>query len=578
MKEYQIFISYRRDGGESLAALLCERFTRMGYCVFCDQESLRNGKFNEKLLEIIEQCQDVLLVLPPDGLKRCVEDENDQVRREIGYALSCRKNVIPVMMRNFVYPDNLPDDLKILPELNGISANMEFFDAVVERIADKLLICQPKERMSGKPTPYRGSDPYIFISYAHKNSNLVWPIIEQMQKEGYRVWYDEGIDPGTEWDENIAKHVHDCGYFIAFLSEEYIASDNCMDEVNFARDLNKDRLLIYLSDVQLPLGMAMRLNRLQAIHWYTYDKTADFYRKLAESKGISRFKTVEKAAVETGVSEEVLAETSVSEEVAAKTGGSEKVAGAIKEVEEQIALKMAEKKANESSRIQSKDFVIKDGILMEYRGSDEHIIIPENVTALGEGCFKNCRNVTSVVIPEGVTEIGKEAFKFCSNLEQIIIPESMTKIGEYAFAFCDKLKEASLPDHSMEIGGSAFSFTDLREFVWPSGTKMIATGMFLACKNLRSIQLPDTVTEMGTGVFTKTALVSVTLPSGLKRIPFRTFEDCGLLQDVYLSDSVEWIASDAFKGCPKSMKIHASALVPQSLREQLKKRKLKVVS
>ena len=32
-------------------------------------------------------------------------------------------------------------------------------------------------------------------------------------------------------------------YFIAFVSSEYLASSNCMDELNFARDENKKLLL-----------------------------------------------------------------------------------------------------------------------------------------------------------------------------------------------------------------------------------------------------------------------------------------------------------------------------------------------
>ena len=72
--DYQIFVSYRREGGESLAALLYERLTRMGYRVFYDVESLRSGDFNEKLLGVIEKCEDVLVVLPPNGLDRCIGD------------------------------------------------------------------------------------------------------------------------------------------------------------------------------------------------------------------------------------------------------------------------------------------------------------------------------------------------------------------------------------------------------------------------------------------------------------------------------------------------------------------------
>ena len=44
--------------------------------------------------------------------------------------------------------------------------------------------------------PYEGQDKYIFVSYCHKDRAYVFPVIEQLTKDGYRVWYDEGIDPG----------------------------------------------------------------------------------------------------------------------------------------------------------------------------------------------------------------------------------------------------------------------------------------------------------------------------------------------------------------------------------------------
>lgn len=138
--------------------------------------------------------------------------------------------------------------------------------------------------------PYKGNEPYIFISYSHKNSNEALEIIERLQAENYRVWYDEGIDPGTEWDENIATHVEECEFFIALLSDEYIASSNCKDELNYARDLEKNRLLIYLNQVKLPSGMRMRLSRLQNIHKYTYTDENNFYNKLFEAVGIEKCK------------------------------------------------------------------------------------------------------------------------------------------------------------------------------------------------------------------------------------------------------------------------------------------------
>ena len=63
--KYDIFISYRRDGGESTAKILRDKLSELGYQVFFDVESLRSGDFNTKLYSVIEECEDFLLVLSP---------------------------------------------------------------------------------------------------------------------------------------------------------------------------------------------------------------------------------------------------------------------------------------------------------------------------------------------------------------------------------------------------------------------------------------------------------------------------------------------------------------------------------
>ena len=132
--------------------------------------------------------------------------------------------------------------------------------------------------------------PYIFVSYSHKDSEEVHKIIEKMYKEGYNVWFDEGIDPGTEWDEYIASHVEGASYFIACISKNYLNSSNCKDELNFARDLEKERIIVYLEDVELSKGMQMRLNRVQAIYKHKYPDVDEFYDKLLNSNELKGFK------------------------------------------------------------------------------------------------------------------------------------------------------------------------------------------------------------------------------------------------------------------------------------------------
>ena len=112
---------------------------------------------------------------------------------------------------------------------------------------------------------YKGNKPYIFLSYSHKDTKRVMPIIHRLQQDGFRVWYDDGIDPGVEWDEYIASRVSGCGCFLALMSANYLASDNCRDELKFGRDIKKPQVLLYLESITLPSGMAMRLGRCPSI-------------------------------------------------------------------------------------------------------------------------------------------------------------------------------------------------------------------------------------------------------------------------------------------------------------------------
>lgn len=135
--------------------------------------------------------------------------------------------------------------------------------------------------------PYRGNEKYIFISYAHKDSKSVLPIISRLQNEGYRVWYDEGIPSGIEWDVCISRRVKECGYMFAFVSRNYFDSKNCKDELNHARDKDKPVLLVYLDNVTLPDGMDMRFSRTQSVYKYKHKSEQTFYEKLFDTEGIS---------------------------------------------------------------------------------------------------------------------------------------------------------------------------------------------------------------------------------------------------------------------------------------------------
>lgn len=162
MVKHNVFISYRRDGGEYTAKILRDRLDELGYTVFFDVESLRSGDFNIKLYSVIEECSDFILILSPNALDRC-QSEDDWVRREVEYALERGKNIVPVMLRGFEFPGNLPSSLEQLRFQNGIPANTEFFEAFIQKLQAFLRAKPPFWRRVTQNTVFKRTLP-VFLA------------------------------------------------------------------------------------------------------------------------------------------------------------------------------------------------------------------------------------------------------------------------------------------------------------------------------------------------------------------------------------------------------------------------------
>lgn len=139
--------------------------------------------------------------------------------------------------------------------------------------------------------PYEGTLPYLFVSYAHANDAAVLEIIRTLQSRGFRVWYDEGIEAGSEWPESIASHLERAQLVLAFLSPAYLRSDNCRKEMHYALTKKKPVINVYLEATELSPGMEMQIGNLFALMKYTYPSEEYFYDKLfsAELLDASKF-------------------------------------------------------------------------------------------------------------------------------------------------------------------------------------------------------------------------------------------------------------------------------------------------
>jgi hypothetical protein len=131
-----VFISYRRLGeAQFVARIIRAELRHRGCAVFLDVDSLGTGRFDDALLQEIKNARNFLIVLSPNCLDRC-SDEEDWFRRELAYALSIERNIIPILMDGFGWPDaeQLPEDIRSARRYHGLLYSHDYFDAMMGKV------------------------------------------------------------------------------------------------------------------------------------------------------------------------------------------------------------------------------------------------------------------------------------------------------------------------------------------------------------------------------------------------------------------------------------------------------------
>lgn len=107
---------------------------------------------------------------------------------------------------------------------------------------------------------YGGDEPYLFVSYAHRDEAAVFGVLRALHERRCRVWYDEGIEVGVNWPQAVAERLRDSDTVLVFLSKHALESQNCQREINFSVSQRKKLLVVRLDDCTPPPGLGMQLS------------------------------------------------------------------------------------------------------------------------------------------------------------------------------------------------------------------------------------------------------------------------------------------------------------------------------
>ncbi len=338
---------------------------------------------------------------------------------------------------------------------------------------------------------YEGGEPYLFISYSHADTDAVYKILKVIDKEKYRFWYDDTMEIGEDFREELRSRIENCSAFLLFISETALNSKYCGMEIITAYKYNKKIYPIYLDDnVKIPSSLTMILENLQHVKGANITNDKYIY-KLISGLPIETMRSLE-------------------------SNGD---------------------------------------VLVKCKDGSNALTIPSGIRVIGEGAFKNCVKLEKLDIGDEVEILQKEAFRGCKELQSITLPKNVKKVGESAFRDCISLTKLVVENEDIELGERAFeNCASLSEIVLPDGVNEIYGGVFNSCKALTSIKLPSKLIILGESSFADCAtLKEIDIPESVTKVDDLVFNGCIELEKVDMKTNVTKIGKNAFKDC-KSLK------------------------
>ena len=136
------------------------------------------------------------------------------------------------------------------------------------------------------------------------------------------------------------------------------------------------------------------------------------------------------------------------------------------------------------------------------------LIIPENVTSIGNYAFNGCTCIVSLTVSKSVTNIGNSVFDNCNNLMSVIwCPKTLT---DYSSASNAPFYNIRNQINSFILGNEVrtipaflcYGMSNIMSVIFPNSVKNIGGNAFDGCSNIDSLIIDSNIQSIGLGAFT----------------------------------------------------------------------------
>lgn len=168
--------------------------------------------------------------------------------------------------------------------------------------------------------------------------------------------------------------------------------------------------------------------------------------------------------------------------------------------------------------------------------SIQNVALPNSLTTIGLGAFKNCKQLISLQNSNNVLNIPEQVFDGCIKLSSIHIGDKVETVSSQAFFGCISLENIEFTNALQTISQQAFWYCSGLKTVH-LGNNVKSINGFSCCENLEAFYIPSIE-----------AWLKIEEPNSLA-YPYSLYVNGELYEHLIVPDNIHKINDYAFKGC-----------------------------